>query len=387
MIAGNIARPTTAFLVTGTLLILGIVPLPAGWALVTRQSLKSAEPNRADRDANAGGYYEGLIGPGDGGRNDLPLRLQGKPADWVRFQDIDACRMLSGDVLQFELRPDLRKTLFGQPFTTNALGMRDRETNRAKPPGTFRIALLGSSMDMGWGVGTDQTYENRLEDWLNAHAARRGLHRHFEVLNFAVAAYSPLQRLDSFSRKAAAFEPDLVIYSATMLDIRLLQIHLCNLLQQRIDPGREFIRQTLRNAGFTDADAKLNAARELVHKDVVKAKLQPHLWAIDDAILDALAGECRSRKLPLVCVMIPRVGEAGALDARTQAVRLQTAIAARHAIPLIDLTDTFDSRDPAGIEIAAWDDHPNAFGHKLLFLALAHKLVEIGEIYRVLFEN
>ena len=47
------------------------------------------------------------------------------------------------------------------------------------------------------------------------------------------------------------------------------------------------------------------------------------------------------------------------------------AMAAHHGLTLFDLSDTFDRLDPAKLEIAAWDDHPNALGHRRLFLALA----------------
>jgi len=33
---------------------------------------------------------------------------------------------------------------------------------------------------------------------------------------------------------------------------------------------------------------------------------------------------------------------------------------------LFDLTSAFDNDDPAKLEIAAWDDHPNARGHRRL---------------------
>ena len=56
--------------------------------------------------------------------------------------------------------------------------------------------------------------------------------RRFEVLNFAVAAYSPMQRLETLKRKVLAFHPDLVIYSATTLDVRLMEIHLCDMLRK-----------------------------------------------------------------------------------------------------------------------------------------------------------
>src|SRR5262249_718693 len=192
------------FAQTAALLLLGLAPIPVGWAWArsARESARSPALNRADHEASAGGYYEGLIGAGDGpqaGGSDIAMRLLGKPAEWTRFHAANVCNPLPDhDFLQFELKPGLKRSLFGLPFPTNRHGMRDREYDVEKPDGVFRVAVLGSSIDMGWGIGTEETYVNLLEDWLNAHAAKRGSARRFEVLNFAVAAYSPLQRFESY---------------------------------------------------------------------------------------------------------------------------------------------------------------------------------------------
>ena len=123
-----------------------------------------------------------------------------------------------------------------------------------KPPRTFRIAVLGASMDMGWGVAYQETYAHRLERWLNQHSGRQGIDsdRRFEVLNFAVAAYSPLQRLETLRRKVLAFEPDLVIYSATTLDTRLMEIHLCEMLRKNVDLKYGFLREVTAAAVSND---------------------------------------------------------------------------------------------------------------------------------------
>jgi hypothetical protein len=374
-----------ALLATLALLIGGRSPLPSGWARSIRQGIRSPAPNRAEREAHAAGYYVGLIDGGEGGRDELTLRLLGKPAGWLNFHEVGATRYRPGDFLQFELRPCVDRPVFGRRFTTNSLGMRDREYVPAKPPGTFRIVLLGSSMDMGWGVGTDETYENRLEFWLNTHAARRGLNRRFEILNLAMAAYSPLHRLESFRRKARALAPDMVLYSETMLDLRLLQIHVCGLLQERSDLKYDFVRLAVARAGITPADSRLDARGSLLNKDALKTKLRGQLWALDEATLAALAEDCRSADLPLAALLIPRVSPADAPDARAPVVARFRDLADRHDVPLLDLSDTFDDQDPAAIEIASWDDHPNALGHKLLFRALARALVADEALYRALF--
>ena len=363
------------------LLAVALAPLPGSRSRSILRQLRTLEPNRADRESRAGGYYLGLIDGGpDSGRDELTMRLLGKTGDWKTFHEVDATRYLpDDDPLQFELKPNVHERIFGTAFTTNAQGLRDRTYALQKPPGTFRIALLGSSMDMGWGVGTDETYENRLEDWLNAHAAKRGLERRFEVVNFAMAAYSPIHRLESFRRKARDYQPDLVLYSATMLDARLLEIHVRNLLTKGIDPGYSFLREAFGKIAVPEPTSKAD-------KDALKARVRPHLNSIAESTLADLADRCAAENLPLAMILIPRVGQSDAPDARASGVAGLTASARSLRLPLLDLSATFDDRDPAKIEIAAWDDHPNSLGHKLLFQALAHRLVEDDAMYRLLFE-
>ncbi len=368
------------FAATLAVLLVGVVPLPRSWVggRTLLGSARSPELNRSDREANAAGYYEGLIGAGgsEGSCGELALRLLGKPTDMIRFHAANVNRQLRHDFLQFELKPNVNKTLFGRPFVTNAQGFRDDERSVGKPLGTFRVAVLGSSIDMGWGVSMEETYVKRLERWLNARAEKRGLARRFEVLNFAVAAYSPLQRLECYRRKAAAYQPDLVLYSATMLDTRLLEIHICDMFQDMVTDFRyDFVRRAIADADITADDLERDASGRLIHKHRIKAKVQRHHWALYDATLAALAAECRSEGVPLACLIIPRVGKADAPDARAGSVARLRGIAAHHAVTLFDLSHAFDHTDPARLEIASWDDHPNALGHERLFLTLARDLV------------
>ena len=104
------------------------------------------------------------------------------------------------------------------------------------------------------------------------------------MLNFAVAAYSPLQRLESFRRKALAFRPDLVIYSATTLDIRLMEIHLCDMLRQRRRPASTTSSaRPCSPARVTADDLRLDPRGTLIHKERLKAKLRPCYWWLYDA--------------------------------------------------------------------------------------------------------
>ncbi|APW62107.1 SGNH/GDSL hydrolase family protein [Paludisphaera borealis] len=372
------------------LVAITFIPVPAGWTRTQRllASASSSQPNRADGDHHATGYYEGLIGgEAQGGRGELTLKLMGKPNGWMRFNDAGVARHLTSDFLQFELVPEMDSILFGQRFLTNTHGMHSPEVTVEKPAKTFRIAVLGASMDMGWGVQFQDTYSHLLESWLNAHAAHQAFtsDRKFEVLNFAVAAYSPLQRLESFRRKVREFKPDLVIFSSTLLDVRLMEIHLCDMFRTKSDPTYGFLHDLIARAGINDQDRYVDPKGDLVNKERIKAKLSPYYWELYDSTVGALAGDCRTAGIPLLMIVIPRVGKDDDATVRAEPVARLKAIAGRYGLPIFDLSDTFDELDPATLEIAAWDDHPNALGHHRLFLALTHHLVTDQGRYELLF--
>ena len=371
------ARPSTVrVLMTLSVLALGLAPLPAGWALTARDNLRSPDAVRPE----AGGYYEGLIGrsgrDGRGEMSPLELRIQGNPIAHNRSQVKEVTRELKDDFLQFDLKPNFDAMFFGQRYTTNTQGLRDREYDIDKPDGVYRIALLGSSIDMGWGVATPDTYENLLESWLNEEAARRGLARRFEVLNFAVAAYGPVQRYDVFHRKALPYRPDLVLFSSTMLDPRLVEIHLGGLIKNGVDLKYDYFRQATLKAGIDVDRERSSGWADLDPRKGFKSKVKSGYWGFADAVLGNLANDCRSLGIPLACLLVPRASRDDANDARALAVARQAGIAARHALPLIDLSATFDHVESAKVEIAPGDDHPNALGHRLMFQGLSKGLLE-----------
>lgn len=364
------------FIQTLALLIVGFAPLPADWTKVRSaiESARSTQLSKADLESGGGGYYEGLIGHGEdlqANNTGLGRHLTGGAADYGRFQAANVVQQLPDtDFLQFELQPNVHVRLFGHDFTTNGHGMRDREYSLEKPEGVYRIAILGSSIDMGWGIGTQDTYANLLEDWLNSQAKTRCPGRRFEVLNFGVAAYGPLHRLEAYRRKVQEFSPDLVVFSATMLDTRLMELHLGDVFRGRGALPYDFLREAVRRAGVTPTDLALTSDGRLLDKDRLKAKLRPLYWSIYDAALGRLAAECRGEGIELVCLAVPRVGKADAPGSREPTLARLKGVTAHQAVPLYDLTATFDRLDPASLEIAPWDDHPNVTGHRLLFQAL-----------------
>jgi hypothetical protein len=164
-----------------------------------------------------------------------------------------------------------------------------------------------------------------------------------------------------------------------------MEIHLCDMIRKNVDLKYDFISQFKARAALDSDDVRLDRDGDLINKDRLKKKLRPLYWWLYDVTLGAIAAECRAAGVPVVMVIIPRVGKADVPSQRAEPVARLQALASHQGLTVFDLSDTFDQLDPAKLEIAAWDDHPNAIGHHRLFLALARALVKDREVYRLLF--
>lgn len=95
-------------------------------------------------------------------------------------------------------------------FTThvaiNEHGLRDRRTSYEKPPGTFRIVLLGDSFVEAVQVKQSDGIAERLEAALNRDAPDP-----VEVINAGVAAYGTTQEYLLLDQMGPLLQPDLVL--------------------------------------------------------------------------------------------------------------------------------------------------------------------------------
>jgi hypothetical protein len=103
-------------------------------------------------------------------------------------------------------------------------GLRGPHVPVAKPPGTWRVAVLGDSVVQAIHVPYDQTFTAVLERELRGTCpARRG--RPVEVWNFGVSGYGTAQQLLTLREQVLRHEPDLLAgFLATILS-NPFQVH------------------------------------------------------------------------------------------------------------------------------------------------------------------
>jgi len=144
------------------------------------------------------------------------LAVVGEVACWLFAPQVEygtlpdwAMEMLqfSDDIyLGWELRPGV--------LDHNSAGFRGREIEPDKPPGAWRIAVLGDSVTYGLHVAADAAYPSVLESLLDEAGAGP-----VEVLNCGVPGYNTFQEYTLLKTQVLAYEPDLVVLTFTPDDV------------------------------------------------------------------------------------------------------------------------------------------------------------------------
>lgn len=125
-------------------------------------------------------------------------------------------------VLHHRPRPNITARVRGVEFRTSSLGLHDREYPAQKPPGVFRILLLGDSFTEGGGLALEATVAKQAEAMLNARGCRSprsASSRPIEVVNGGVASYSPILEYLFLGVLGPTLEPDLVVLNFDMTDV------------------------------------------------------------------------------------------------------------------------------------------------------------------------
>jgi lysophospholipase L1-like esterase len=265
-------------------------------------------------------------------------------------------------------RPNALGVYKGQVHRTNAYGFRGREPSRAKPPGVFRIVVIGDSITMGEGVGDEETYPAQLERSLRASGGDR-----FEVLNLGLSGLNLRQSLDYRLPTGLELEPDMLIYGFTVNDLE----------------GLPSYRTTyVRTAAATPwrllslARVALNATRERFGLEgSYRAELEENyfrnraVWFEFDSDLRRLALEAKHREICAEVLLHAQLFDDRArLDpifARVERAALDVGLHVTSSVP------DFEGLDVESMWIEWGDPHPNAEGHRLLARALVRGLAAL----------
>jgi prepilin-type processing-associated H-X9-DG protein len=104
-------------------------------------------------------------------------------------------------------RPNAQSHLMGAAVRTNAQGFRGPAISQQAAPGVARIAFVGDSITMGWGVREEEMFSHRVI------AALQKSGRKVDGFSQGVGNLNTSQELALFKTYGAAFKPDIIVLS------------------------------------------------------------------------------------------------------------------------------------------------------------------------------
>lgn len=96
---------------------------------------------------------------------------------------------------------------FRVPVRVNSAGLRDVEHTPAKPPGVFRVLVLGDSFIEALQVRLEDTFGRRLEQELQALSGTA----RYEVISLGVSGYGTASEFLAYREMGRRYDPDLVL--------------------------------------------------------------------------------------------------------------------------------------------------------------------------------
>jgi hypothetical protein len=342
-----------AMVATATCLILlssSVVYKHLGPAGPLIASVRYGGLNQADAANLERGYYENLMA-GNRFNGELWALYMNRPPDWAkRITELGFARP-AGNALPYELVPGLDAHFKGAPFRTNRWGMHDKEYTLERPAECYRIAVLGASHAMGTGVERSETFEAVLENRLNQDNNGQGS-RCFEVLNFAVWGYNPIDQILVLEGRVAAFDPNAILYVGHPEDSRRVARYLAKKVMAGEVPPHAELSDIARAA---DVD-------RTTQERIATQRLAPLGNDILASVHRQLAAFSRSRGICPAWMFLPMVPEL----TYTVDVEAEKRTAREAGFVVLDLGDVYDRVNRNTLWVAEWDGHPNAQAHRLI---------------------
>ena len=249
-------------------------------------------------------------------------------------------------------RPDGAARRMGVDVRTNAFGFRGPSIDEAAAPGVARIAFVGDSTTLGWGVAEADTFAGQVVDTL----VRQG--RKVDGYNLGVGNYNTAQELALFDEVGARLRPDIIVLSYFINDAEPMPTYpVENLLNMNSATWIVFsyrLDSILRQFGELPDWKKY-------YRDLYKADAPG--WQKTQDALKRFAGIARQLGSTLIVFNIPELRELKPypFDDVTAKVR---AVVEGEGITFVDLLPTVENLDPASLWVTVPDPHPNDVANK-----------------------
>jgi lysophospholipase L1-like esterase len=237
--------------------------------------------------------------------------------------------------------------LMGVTIRTNSRGFRSPEIGEKAEAGTARIAFVGDSITLGWGVAEHETFVHQVVDALASSD------RKVEAFNLGVGNYNTTQELALFRDVGAGLKPDIIVLCYFINDAEPMPQYSSDdwlsehsaawvVLRYRVD---SLLRQFGESPDW---------------KHYYRALYEPGAagWAQTRNALARFAATARDLDAELVVFHIPELRELKPYPFADVTAQVR-AVVESERVPFVDLLPTVEDLEPSSLWVTVPDPHPN----------------------------
>ena len=245
-------------------------------------------------------------------------------------------------------RPGAEARLMGVDVRTDSRGFRSSEIPAKAGDGVARIAFVGDSITMGWGVAERETFAHQVVAQLGASG------RKVDAFNLGVGNYNTRQELALLRDAGAAMKPDIIVLAYFINDAEPIPTY----------PGKAWLtehsaawvvltyRFDLLLRQFGEAPDWKRYYRELYGDDAAG-------WTQTRKALAEFAATARDLNATLVVFHVPEVRELKPYPFADITAKVRAQVEGL-GVPFVDLLPAVQNLEPSSLWVTVPDPHPNA---------------------------
>jgi lysophospholipase L1-like esterase len=262
-------------------------------------------------------------------------------------------------------RPNAHAILMGEDVRTNAFGFRGPEIAEKAAPGVARIAFVGDSIALGWGVAEQDTFSSQVVAMLKAQG------RKVDGYNLGVGNYNTQQELALFRDVGARLKPDVIVLCYFINDAEPMPTYDTSSWLEENSAARVVLNyrlDSLRRQFGVQPDWK-HYYRNLYEPSAPG-------WIKTQQSLAGFAAMAREMGVPLVVFNIPELRELKPYPFADVTAKVR-AVVESQKVPFVDLLPAVENLEPASLWVTVPDPHPNGKADIALSKAMVPEIVPL----------
>ena len=244
-------------------------------------------------------------------------------------------------------RPQAQARLMGVDVRTDSRGLRGPGIADKPADGTARIAFVGDSITMGWGVAEKETFAHQVIEGL-VKAGRK-----VDGFNLGVGNYNTLQELALFREVGAPLKPDIIVLAYFINDAEPMPSY--------SDTGwlsEHSAAWVVAGYRFDSLFRQFGEAPDWkrYYRDLYEPKAAG--WLQTQKALGQFATTARELGARIIVFNIPELRELRPYPFADITAKVR-AVVEKDGMPFVDLLPTVETLEPASLWVTVPDPHPN----------------------------